>query len=602
MKAILRAVTGLVMVALLTPTAQAQTHVGGGPNSGTVSAGGANQVAFYQTAGAVVRGDANFTWNYSASGINFEWLGLGSGATQLAPGNLLSGVQSINGSMQLNWQNTSSGVNASTDLIGTTNAGSNVLGYIDVGINGSGYSEPAYNSGVGGDGYLLVFGSGSGNGNLNEIAGQPNTAITFNIGGTTLQQMIMSLTNPSNTAPNLTLQNPLPIIGAALTLTTATQQTAQSFAVNGQALTFTGSYGSSGTVTIAGTFTACATSACVGWAMTVAGATNPSNNGIFILTASTSSLLTFTNWFGVSETLPTGATVTSSANTTSYAGTITGGGATAALSSGAYAGIPAVTVASFATHTVYNGTTFPVIASTTGYIAVTNAAAAGTAADSSGGTIHSTAVVNSPVLSWKTAYGSGAGTQGTDVWSCQDVMGSVGTNPTSAFTCSHTGTSGVATAVINGVTLAGAGPALTSPTTITSASFVTTGLVMPTIPVSTTAHGHCTITWEQTTGVATVSFGAGMSNAPTDLWITSKINTAATGANVVAWNTQTATTATIIGAATTPAVAATPYYAEFDFVLQVGATNPVALTFYGLTSNTSDALVIEPGSYCSWLP
>ena len=116
----------------------------------------------------------------------------------------------------------------------------------------------------------------------------------------------MSLSNPSNTAPALILQNPLPIIGTALTLTTATQQTAQSFAVNGQALTFTGSYGSSGTVTIAGTFTACATSACVGWAMTVAGATNPSNNGIFILTASTSSLLTFTNWFGVSETLPTG--------------------------------------------------------------------------------------------------------------------------------------------------------------------------------------------------------------------------------------------------------------------------------------------------------
>jgi hypothetical protein len=28
----------------------------------------------------------------------------------------------------------------------------------------------------------------------------------------------------------------------------------------------------------------------------------------------------------------------------------------------------------------------------------------------------------------------------------------------------------------------------------------------------------------------------------------------------------------------------------------------VTVTVYGLTSSTSDALVIEPGSYCTWLP
>ena len=100
--------------------------------------------------------------------------------------------------------------------------------------------------------------------------------------------------------------------------------------------------------------------------------------------------------------------------------------------------------------------------------------------------------------------------------------------------------------------------ALVSATTISSASFITTGLVMPSVPASTTAKGHCYLTWEQATAAATVSFGAGMSHAPTDLFITSNINDAATGASNVAYNTQTATSATIIGAATTPGVLERP--------------------------------------------
>jgi hypothetical protein len=408
--------------------------------TGNVSSVGspvANQVSVW-TGPTTIAGDPNFTWNSAQ-----EVLLIGALATQLAPGNDVTvSDNEWNTTLQFNLQNLNSGNNASGDYIVTRNDGSNTAGYADFGCNGSGYNQPAYNSGTSGDCYLYVNGTASSNGNLNEATATPNTAISFSVGGTTKQQTIAVISNASGTAPTLTLQNPLPIIGAALTLTTATQQTTQTFAVNGQALTFTGSYGASGTVTIAGTFTACATSACVGWAMTVAGATNPSNNGTFILTASTSSLLTFTNWFGVSETLPAGAQVTSSANTTSYAGTITGGGATATLPSGAYAGIPAASVAGFTTHTTYNGTTFPVIASTAGYIAVTNAAAAGLGADSSGGTIQSAAVVNSPTLAFTAPYGSGAGTQGTDKWACTDILGSVATNPSSTLTCAHTGTSG----------------------------------------------------------------------------------------------------------------------------------------------------------------
>jgi hypothetical protein len=93
-----------------------------------------------------------------------------------------------------------------------------------------------------------------------------------------------------------------------------------------------------------------------------------------------------------------------------------------------------------------------------------------------------------------------------------------------------------------------------------------------------------------------------MSAAPTGLWVSSRINTSGAGAQTVAYTSQTATAATIIGAAATPGVIATGYYADFDFVLQTTSSNPVTLTWYGLTSNASDALVIEPGSYCAWLP
>jgi hypothetical protein len=468
--------------------------------------GSNTQVAFNNN--GTESGDPNFTWNTSQ-----EFLSLG-GISSLGSGNLLGMGQNINGIVQTNIQNTNGGNCAQGGYSATQDTGTNFLGFMWVGINNSGFNCPsAFNIGVANDTSVL-----STAGNLYLANGVANEAIYVAVGGTQPDNVMASYTNVSN-APTYTLENLLPIIGATLTLTTATQQTTQSFAVNGQALTFTGTYGSSGTVTIAGTFAACATSACVGWAMTISGAANASNNGTFILTASTASLLTFTNWYGVSETLPAGATVTSSANTTSYAGTITGGGATAGLPSGAYTGIPAVTVAAFSTHTVYNGTTFPVIASTTGYIAVTNAAAAGTAADSSGGTIRSTAPVNSPLLILAGTYGSGAGTQATDKWTVQVVDGTPGTNPTSTYTLTHAGSSGAAAvSILYPVTTAGlvAGGATFTVTSGCTTSATSGGILAgsftassstcsPVITTGVTApHGYyCGIT-DLTTGAGTI--------------------------------------------------------------------------------------------------
>lgn len=140
---------------------------------------------------------------------------------------------------------------------------------------------------------------------------------------------------------------------------------------------------------------------------------------------------------------------------------------------------------------------------------------------------------------------------------------------------------------------------VTSALSITSTSFVTTGLVMPSIAAGSTVHGSCDITYEQATAAGGVSFGTAMSNAPTDLWIQSRINTSAAGAVAVTYTAQTATTATIVGASATPGAIGTPYYASFDFVLQAGAL-PVVVTWEALTASGSDALTIEPGSHCGW--
>ena len=150
---------------------------------------------------------------------------------------------------------------------------------------------------------------------------------------------------------------------------------------------------------------------------------------------------------------------------------------------------------------------------------------------------------------------------------------------------------------------AGNGVALSSATTITATTLTTTGLVLPTVPVSTTVRGRCDIIWQQATAVSTVTFGVGMNNAPTDLYVTPIIWTSTSGANVSpSPTTITSTGATAVTSTITPGAFGTNYHGEFIFTLMTGASNTVAVTLYGDTQTTGDALVIEPGSSCGWLP
>jgi hypothetical protein len=114
-----------------------------------------------------------------------------------------------------------------------------------------------------------------------------------------------------------------------ITLTQAIRQTAQTFNVSGDSLAFTPQT-SSGTpplVMITGTFSGGASNGFQNWAFTLGGASttqgakNLGNNGTFICYSSTATTMSFVNPLGVSETLPTGAQLSSSANTTAYVGT-----------------------------------------------------------------------------------------------------------------------------------------------------------------------------------------------------------------------------------------------------------------------------------------
>jgi len=72
-----------------------------------------------------------------------------------------------NNYVQLLMQNSSSGIQASTDFVATANNGNDNDTYVDLGINSSGYNQPAYNLTGANDAYLYVQGNViTGGGNL----------------------------------------------------------------------------------------------------------------------------------------------------------------------------------------------------------------------------------------------------------------------------------------------------------------------------------------------------------------------------------------------------------------------------------------------------
>ncbi|HEV2487524.1 MAG TPA: hypothetical protein VGT08_18510 [Terracidiphilus sp.] len=179
-----------------------------------------------------------------------------------------------------------------------------------------------------------------------------------------------------------------------------------------------------------------------------------------------------------------------------------------------------------------------------------------------------------------------------------------GDNSTKVATTAYVATPGAIspTAVTASGIITGANDTTRTTTATMTNSWTTTGLVLPTVPVSTTKNGRCVVLWQMSSTSYTATFGIGMSNTPIGLWGGSGVTYAAAGTSNWLAFSQTSTATTAVSTAATAGATGTTYRAEIDFTLQTGAINPVAITLYGETSNTGGTLTIEPGSTCYWLP
>ena len=94
---------------------------------------------------------------------------------------IFQGASSSTSYIESNLQNTSSGVNATTDYVATANNGTASTNYVDLGINSSGYTQGAFPSELPDDAYLLAQGGGL---HLYTATNQPMTFSTSGTGAT----------------------------------------------------------------------------------------------------------------------------------------------------------------------------------------------------------------------------------------------------------------------------------------------------------------------------------------------------------------------------------------------------------------------------------
>lgn len=125
-----------------------------------------------------------------------------------------------------------------------------------------------------------------------------------------------------------------------------------------------------------------------------------------------------------------------------------------------------------------------------------------------------------------------------------------------------------------------------------------TSLAMKAVPASATVRGMCTVTWQQATAASTAEFGIANSVAPTHLYITAVPADSAYVAPT--YTSTTATSATAITGALTGSTSA--YYQVTFHIMLVNSTSADTVQLYAESGSTSDAVVIQPGSSCGWLP
>jgi hypothetical protein len=176
-------------------------------------------------------------------------------------------------------------------------------------------------------------------------------------------------------------------------------------------------------------------------------------------------------------------------------------------------------------------------------------------------------------------------------------------NPT-ALEAASTAASGVLQQAQGGTGVASTAAVITSTFSFTATAFstaATTQLLLSAIPASTTRAGRCDITWEQLTAASTVQFGIGNSVAPTNESVSTWMSNDSATVRAFDYTTHTNTTPSAITAANTTATAATAYSLEVDFTVTSPAIAPLVVGVWAVSGSSSDAVQVEPGSYCAWL-
>lgn len=114
---------------------------------------------------------------------------IGTGGAVLT-GAVLQATATATASAQLEVQNLSAGVAASSDFVATANDGTDTVHFIDLGINGSGNVDAAFTVAAAHDGYLYTA-----SGNLAVGAGAASKVLTFFTGGTLLANVRATITD-----------------------------------------------------------------------------------------------------------------------------------------------------------------------------------------------------------------------------------------------------------------------------------------------------------------------------------------------------------------------------------------------------------------------
>ena len=159
-----------------------------------VISGGSVSGNYLPLSGGTISGNLSAV-NLSASDIAIAV----NGAIPLGlPNSPIEAVGNVNAYFQLEMQNQSSGTNASTDFIATSDTGSDSSNYLDLGINGSQFqTTSAWSVNAANDGYLYTQG-----GNLSIGTSTSGKNINFFVGGTTSANVVASITPAGSLVAN----------------------------------------------------------------------------------------------------------------------------------------------------------------------------------------------------------------------------------------------------------------------------------------------------------------------------------------------------------------------------------------------------------------